>query len=56
MDVTATSAYCRHAHYLWARAIVDGCASQAYCPSAALTRLQMAKLLVNAFALELYQP
>jgi hypothetical protein len=55
-DVTATAAFCRHAHYLWARGFVDGCTSTAFCPANLVTRGQMAKFLVNGFALQLGAP
>ena len=59
LDVTAGLAYCRHAHYLWARSVVDGCSAiptPQYCPSSLVRRDQMAKFLVNAFAMKLYRP
>jgi hypothetical protein len=57
-DVPASAQYCRHAHYIWARSIVDGCvASPAqYCPAPAVNRAAMAKFLVNAFGLSLSKP
>ena len=53
-DVPATAGYCRHAHYLWARGFVDGCTTTGFCPENQITRGQMAKFLVNSFALRLY--
>jgi CSLREA domain-containing protein len=55
-DVPATDVFCKHAHYLWARGIVSGCSPTQYCPGSNVTRDQMAKFLVNAFALSLYGP
>jgi hypothetical protein len=55
-DVMATDAFCRHVHYLWAKGIIAGCSGTTYCPSGTVSRDQMAKFLVNAFALSLYGP
>jgi hypothetical protein len=55
-DVPAADAFCKHAHYLWARGIVSGCSATQYCPGANVTRDQMAKFLANAFGLALYGP
>jgi hypothetical protein len=48
-DVPATSVFCKHVHYLWARGIIAGCGTVTYCPTGEVTRDQMAKFLVNAF-------
>ena len=53
-DVAATAQYCRHAHYLWSRAIIDGCSASTYCPTLTVSRGQMSKFLVNGFGLTLY--
>ncbi|HEY7113775.1 MAG TPA: S-layer homology domain-containing protein [Thermoanaerobaculia bacterium] len=55
-DVPVSNAFCRHIHYLWARAIVDGCTATAYCPSQVVNRDAMAKFISNAFGLTLYRP
>jgi len=57
-DVAAASQYCRHAHYIWANAVVDGCIASPpqYCPANMVRRDQMAKFLTNAFQLKLYKP
>jgi hypothetical protein len=48
-DVTVEDMYCRHVHYLWARAVVDGYTPTTYGPNLMVRRDQMAKFLVNAF-------
>ena len=57
-DILATDPWCRHAHYLWARQIINGCwaSPPMYCPADPTTRGQMAKFLVNGFSLSLYGP
>ncbi len=55
-DVPATDSFCKHVHYLWARGIIAGCSSTTYCPTATVSRDQMAKFLVNGFQLVLYGP
>ena len=57
-DITATDAFCRHVHYLWSKAIVDGCTATParYCPASLVRRDQMAKFLVNGFGFTLYHP
>ncbi len=55
-DVPATDTFCKHVHYLWAKAIVSGCGATTYCPTDLVTRDAMAKFLGNAFALQLYGP
>ena len=32
IDVPASSAFCKHIHYLWAKGIVTGCSATRYCP------------------------
>ena len=55
-DVPATDTFCKHVHFLWAKGIIAGCSSTTYCPTGTVSRDQMAKFLVNAFALSLYGP
>jgi hypothetical protein len=55
-DVALTDSFCRHVHFLWARGDIAGCAATEYCPTANVTRDQMAKFLANAFHLQLYGP
>lgn len=55
-DVPESDESCRHAHYLWAKGIIDGCEEYQFCPAPAVTRGQTAKFLANAFALQLYTP
>ena len=55
-DVPVTDTFCKHVHFLWARGIIAGCTSTTYCPTGTVSRDQMAKFLVNAFALSLYGP
>jgi len=55
-DVPATDTFCKHVHYLWAKGIIEGCSSKTYCPTGTVSRDQMAKFLINAFALSLYGP
>ena len=52
-DVSVTSAYCRHANYLWATGSVDGFADGTFQPSGVVTRAQMAKFVTNSFGLTL---
>jgi hypothetical protein len=53
-DVSVSDSFCKHAHYLWARGIVEGCSATTFCTAGDVTRNAMAKFLVNAFALKLY--
>ena len=55
-DVPASSDFCKHVHFLWAKGVVAGCAATLYCPADPVTRDQMAKFLGNAFALKIYGP
>lgn len=55
-DVPDGSLACRHIHYIWARQVVDGNGDGTYGPSDPVTRGQMSKFLVNAFAMKLYEP
>jgi hypothetical protein len=55
-DVTTSDIYCKHAHYLWARAIVSGCSADEYCPTPDIRRDEMAKFIANAFGLRVYGP
>jgi hypothetical protein len=55
-DVPATSAFCKHAHFLWARGIISGCGATEYCPDNPVARDQMARFLNNGFGVRLYAP
>ncbi len=55
-DVPETSAFCRWIEELANRGIVTGCGGGNYCPTAAVTREQMAVFLASTFGLELYAP
>ncbi|MDH5245063.1 MAG: fibronectin type III domain-containing protein [Betaproteobacteria bacterium] len=52
-DVPSSSAFCRHANYLWARGFIDGFADGTFQPQLGVTRGQMAKFLANALRLTL---
>jgi hypothetical protein len=41
-DVAVTDAFCRHAHFVVARGILDPCATSQFCPSSSLLRGDMA--------------
>ncbi len=43
----------KHANYMWALGITDGCSDTTYCPSDLLTRGQMARFLVRTYELTL---
>ena len=51
VDVPASSPYCRWIEETARRGIVGGCAAGSYCPSAPVTRGQMAVFLVATFGL-----
>jgi hypothetical protein len=55
-DVAASAQYCRHAHYLWAKAIEPGCSENPamYCPVPPTLRQEMARFIVNGWRLQLY--
>jgi hypothetical protein len=55
-DIATSDAYCKHAHFLWARGVISGCSATAYCPAGQVGRDEMAKFLANAFGLGLYHP
>ncbi len=55
-DVPVTSPFCKHIHFLWAKAIVSGCSATMYCPGLPVARDAMAKFIANAFGLQLYGP
>ena len=55
-DVPASSPFCKHIHYLWAKGIVSGCTATTYCPSSPVARDAMAKFISNGFGLQLYGP
>jgi hypothetical protein len=53
-DVPETSAFCRWIEELARRGIVSGCGGGNYCPTAAVSREQMAVFLTGTFGLTLY--
>ena len=55
-DVSASGASCLHVNFLWALGVIEGCGEDTFCPDGDVTRVEMAKFLVNAFDLKLYQP
>ncbi len=55
-DVPVSNAFCKHAHFLWAKGIISGCGATSYCPGDPVTRDQMAKFLANGFNVQLYGP
>jgi hypothetical protein len=55
-DVPASSPFCKHAHFLWARGIISGCGATTYCPNDLVTRDAMARFLTNGFAVQIYGP
>ena len=50
-DVDDANPVCKFVYYIWAKGIIDGFGDQTYRPSDTLVRDQMAKFLVNAYAL-----
>jgi predicted TIM-barrel enzyme len=55
-DVPASSPFCRWIEELARRGVVSGCGGGNYCPTAAVTREQMAVFLSVTFNLFLYGP
>ena len=55
-DVSVSNSFCKHIHYLWAKAIVSGCNATGYCPADPVSRDAMAKFIANGFNLQLYGP
>ncbi len=55
-DVPASSPFCRWIEELARRGVVAGCGGGNYCPTAAVTREQMAVFLSATFGLMLYGP
>jgi S-layer family protein len=55
-DVPATSPFCRWIEDLARRGITGGCGGGNYCPTAPVTREQMAVFLTGTFGLTLYGP
>ena len=53
-DVPETSPFCRWIEELARRGVVAGCGGGNYCPTAAVTREQMAVFLTGTFKLALY--
>jgi hypothetical protein len=55
-DVPASSPFCRWIEELARRGVVTGCGGGNYCPTAAVTREQMAVFISVTFGLMLYGP
>ncbi|HET8646744.1 MAG TPA: S-layer homology domain-containing protein, partial [Vicinamibacteria bacterium] len=55
-DVPASSPFCRWIEELARRGVVTGCGGGNYCPTAPITREQMAVFIVVTFGLSLYGP
>jgi hypothetical protein len=55
-DISTSDAFCKHAHYLWAKGIVAACAAIEYCATSLVSRGEMAKFISNAFGLSLCGP
>jgi hypothetical protein len=55
-DVPATSPFCRWIEELARRGVVTGCGGGLYCPTAPVTREQMAVFLTGTYGLTLYGP
>jgi hypothetical protein len=55
-DVPASSPYCRWIEELARRGVVGGCGGGLYCPTAPVTREQMAVFVSGTFGLTLYGP
>ncbi len=55
-DITTADSFCKHVHYLWAKAIVSGCSATQYCVAGEVTRGEMARFLSTAFEPNLYEP
>jgi hypothetical protein len=53
-DVPASSPFCRWIEELARRGVVTGCGGGNYCPTAAVTREQMAVFIAGTFGLALY--
>jgi hypothetical protein len=53
-DVPAASSFCPWIEELVRRGVVNGCSPGSYCPSAPVTREQMAVFLGVTFSLALY--
>ena len=55
-DVPASSPFCRWIEELARRGVVTGCGGGNYCPTASVTREQMAVFISAGFGLQLYGP
>lgn len=55
-DVPPSSPFCRWIEELARRGVVTGCGGGNFCPSASVTREQMAVFLAGSFGLLLYSP
>lgn len=49
-DITPTTSYCKHVHYIASQGVTGGCTSTTYCPQATVTRSQMAVFLARIMA------
>lgn len=48
-DVPDAHLFCKQAHYLWARGIIDGYPDGTFGPENSVSRIEVAKFLANAF-------
>jgi hypothetical protein len=48
-DVPVTDGACRHIHYIYSEGLTAGCAPGSFCPSATLSRAEMAVFLASGF-------
>jgi M6 family metalloprotease-like protein len=55
-DVAPANGGCAAIHFLAAEDVTEGCGGSNYCPSADVTRAQMAVFITKAFGLRLYAP
>jgi hypothetical protein len=55
-DVPASSPFCRWIEELARRGVVSGCGGGNFCPTAPVTRDQMAVFISAGFGLDLYGP
>jgi hypothetical protein len=47
-DVSPTDAFCKHVHYIALKNVTQGCGSSQYCPSAGVSREEMAAFIARA--------
>jgi hypothetical protein len=55
-DVGTLDPFCRHAHFLWAKGVLEGCSADRFCASDEVARDEIAAHVVNAFGLRLDAP